>query len=665
MTQTLQTALVVIGESAGGIVASVRAAREGVKTILVSYRQGLGGVMPSLGAIETHYPGNRTPLLQEIRERIITHYRTTYGTDSPQYRACVSLEPNNPMLTYEPHVLSNIFEAMVAEEADLSVIKGYYPLAVQRAGRLIQAVRLTSFDDGEDLSIEAQTFVDATYEGDLVAVTGIPYRLGRESRDDYNEPHAGRLFTRWDFSGTKYPIEASQGKLNILPKWSTLGIMAGSTGVGDERVQAYTYRLCLSNDPDNRIAIDKPDGYDRNRYLAISQSPDEIGITPYALHHRFLNNTLRGMVEQDHIFHGHALPNNKRSWNAGNFPGGNLGYLEGDWETRRHIADNHLRHGLSILYFLQNDETVPEDLQEQARQWGLAKDEFTNNGNVPEHLYVREGRRIMGRTTFTEHDNMLAHGIRRAPIHHDSIAITEFPIDSLACSPERLPGTLCDGQFFLMELSRPGQIPLRILLSPDVDNLLTPVATSSTHVAWGTVRQTPMLIHLSEATGFLVTLAHQQQVTPAVVNISQLQRALVEQGVMLSFFNDFDMATDQTWVKAVQYWGTKGFFSTYDACPNNPLDSSTASVWAETFALLLMNQLDVMTQARKLHATSKQDDAISSSDFIEQLDIACRCHGIHTPDFASVSHQEGDAPLSSGDACLMLYDALDGMEVTQ
>lgn len=657
-----KTDLLVVGESAGGIVASVCAAREGLNVALVTYERNLGGVMPSLGAIETHYPGVRTPMLTEIRDRIIDHYRTTYGEDSPQFKTCVSLESGNPMVTYEPHVLENIFTEMI-NDAGVQVFWRYRPVAVQRCGREIQRVRFQSFEDQSTLEIEASTFIDTTYEGDLMACAGVAFRYGRESRDDYGEPHAGRIFTRWDFSGQKYPLEAAAGKLNIIPKFSTLGIYSGSTGEGDDRVQSYSYRLCITNQPENRhIPADPPPGYRREDYAAITMSPEEIGAQPYALHHRFLNNTLRGMIAQDQLFHGHQLPNGKRSWNATNFPGGNRDYLSADHPTRQQIALKHLHHALGILYFLQHDESVPEDIRASALEWGLAKDEFTSNSLIPPQLYVREGRRMFGRTTFTEFDNMVAPGTRRSPVHSDAIGITEFPIDSLACSTDRMLGTLNDGQFFLMELSRPGQIPWRVMIPEDIDNLLVPVATSTSHVAWGTVRQTPTLIHISESAAIAAVCAKESGSVVGKLDVERLQRALVRRGVMLSFFNDFDMSTDGGWVAAVQYFGTKGFFSDYEAHPEAALDVRTARQWALAIVQMMTNTLDAAQNARFVAGIQPDETTVSTDDLRTMIREAAHQAGI-TVDWP-VSGAEEDT-VSRGDACQLLFDLLGAVDASR
>lgn len=559
--------VIVAGATAPGIVAAVRAAREGLNVALVAAGPNLGGSLPSLGAVETHYRGNRAPLLQEFIDAVEGHYRARYGVDSDPYRACVT----GKMVTFEPHIAEQILERMVAAERTLTVFRGFVLASVEKVGRLVHAV---VFVDGDGLShrLCARAFVEAGYEGDLMALAGATHRVGREARHDYGEPRAGRVFTQW-LTGV-HPRAAAEGRLNLVTAGATTSEpLPGSSGDGDDNIQSYSYRLCLTDDSANRRLLDAPpSGYDRGVYAPLLLTPDEKQDRRLPFHHRFLIYSLRDMAERDHVFHGHALPNRKRSWNATNFTGAGKAYPTGEAAVRRAIAAAHRDHALGLMWFLQNDPEMPADLREMARRWGLARDEFIDNGNIPHQLYVREARRLVGRKVFTEHDALLAPGTERAPVHADSIGITEFSLDSLACTMERLPGTLCDGQLFQMEVSRPGQVPFGVLLPRELDNLLVVTTVSATHVGWGTVRQTPTLMHLAESAAWAVVLAARDGVAPAQVSVERLQRRLVEAGVMITFFNDFDMGTREPWVPAVQYFGTKGEFTSYDARPSGRLD---------------------------------------------------------------------------------------------
>ncbi|WP_081722288.1 FAD-dependent oxidoreductase [Geminisphaera colitermitum] len=299
-------------------------------------------------------------------------------------------------------------------------------------------------------------------------------------------------------------------------------------------------------------------------------------------HHRFLIQTLHEMVENDHVFHGHALPNRKRSWNATNLTGAGKRYAAASPAERRAIECAHATHALGLMWFLQHDPAVPADIRSRALEWGLAGDEFAGTQNLPPQLYVREARRLAGRAVFTEHDALAEPGRERAPVHADSIGITEFSLDSLACTTERLPGTgaLCDGQLFQMENSRPGQVPFGVLLPREIDNLLVVTCVSATHVAWGTIRQTPTLMHLAESAAWALVLARRRGVAPANLDVSEFQRHIVSHGIMISFFNDFDMSCPEPWVPAMQLLGIRGFFPDYDAAPHRVLNEAAAHDWS-------------------------------------------------------------------------------------
>lgn len=232
---------------------------------------------------------------------------------------------------------------------------------------------------------------------------------------------------------------------------------------------------------------------------------------------------------------------------------------------------------------MQNDPSVEPKRQKSWREFGLAKDEFTDNGHRPHEFYVREARRITGRYIFTQHDAMLADGLERAPVHEDSIGVTEWYLDTHACTPRHIEGALEEGKMMLDVETFPGQVPYRAILPQGVDNLLVPVCLSSTHVAWGTIRLEPTWMNLCESAGHAAALAIQIKVTPAGLDPELLLRKLAASHVMLSFFNDVDVSSDDPRVAAAQYFATKGFFADYNARLDEPLKQATAAVWAQKF----------------------------------------------------------------------------------
>ena len=648
---------VVTGGNPGGIAAAVRAAREGNKVLLVTYNQHLGGMMAGgLSYTDTMTMKARTPLLEELVESVRTHYREEYGPDSEQVEYC-----ENGYI-FEPHVVEGIFEDFVTAESSLSVKRGFHPVSVGRTGSTMNAVTFEPFDDEDEaFTASADVFIEATYEGDLMAAAGTDYRVGRESRSEYNEQFAGKLYTQ--ARGDRYypraavgtsedsapadrkgpldvPEEQQQGELDLLPHPAGLTeIYPKSTGAGDDAIQAYNYRLCLSCDPENRRYPEKPPEYDRTEHLEALEVIKEGGLRPYLL--------LR------------YLPNDKADMNSADLAGQNHEYPEASWERREEIAERHRNYALGLLYFLQNDDAVPDDIQAEAREWGLAKDEFTDTDNFPWQFYVREARRLDGRTTFTENDARHAPGLDRAPIQEDAIATAEYPLDSHACHEDRQAGSKPEGFFFASQVTRPSQVPYRSLLPNDLDNLLVPVPLSATHVAFGTIRLEPTWLHIGEAAGVATALALADGTQPADLDWRALQRELLERDVMLSFFNGFDMDTDESWVVPVQYLGTKGYFASYDPRPEEPLGEELGAAWAKRTASLLSGETDAGTEfARTVAACEAADDAepLDRAAFVAQLNRACDGEDVPRP--AMEPDTEDGATLTRGEACELIYDVL-------
>ena len=388
-------------------------------------------------------------------------------------------------------------------------------------------------------------------------------------------------------------------------------IFSESTGEGDGAVQDANFRVCLSSNPGNQIPVEPPDEYDRSEFLPILEDdPEEGPLYPYPIKSGLLNYPLTafpGVI---------PIPGAKCDWNAAAIPGGVDDFPDGDWETRQAIIKRHRDFALGLLFFLQHDDAVPEKIREEALCWALPADEFADNGHFPYEFYLREGRRIIGRYVMRESDACIGAGLDRAPVHGDSVAIAEWLMDSHDCTPERLRGAEGDGFTSLSEYTRPTQIPYRSFLSNEIDNLIVGLAVSATHVAWGTVRVEPCCMHIAETAGRAAAFALESGVAPAEIEIEALQRRLVENRVMLTFFNEFDMATDAPWVPAIQFLGTKGFFSSYNAKPDNSLTEGVGEVWARAFGSLMDGSHDAANCARKVAEAEKgEKTAITAGRF--------------------------------------------------
>jgi len=589
--------VVIVGGTGGGVACAVRAVREGCTVLLVQHNGHIGGMMTNgLMQWDALYGGPRSPLFTELLGNIEDYYVAKFGRDSPVHQTIRYTHEHYPIGWAEPHVAEREFNRLVAAEERITLLLDHYPTAVERDKTLIKSMtlrghrtarptRLGSSSDGsgdlsyKEIAVRGSTFVDATYEGDLFALAKVPYRVGREARDEYDEPHAGKVFVNIDHSSPQSVIREG---LNIRAYGAHQGsVDPDSPFTADGAVQAYNYRFCVTSDPANRIPIEKPASYRRGEYVDYGRK--YIGA------------------------HADRCPNRKSHVNSPILPGENHDYPEADWPSREKIIQRHLEFGLGLMWFLQNDESISPERRKKFCLWGLPKDEYADNGHVPYEMYVREARRIVGRHVFTEHDGVLASDYARTPVHPDSIAVTDWYMDSHACTTDSRPGFKYDGKLILTEESRPSQIPYRSLLPQGVDNLLVPVCLSATHVAWGSIRLEPVYMQTGEAAGFAAALAKQQKTTPAALDSDLLVRTLVGQRQLVSFFNDLKVTDPDPAIPAAQYFGTKGFFSDYNARLDEPLSEAVAQLWAEGLAQLNAGALDPNELAARVQKAEASD----------------------------------------------------------
>jgi hypothetical protein len=597
-SETLRADLCIYGGTPGGIAMAVSAAREGLDVILVNRHGHLGGILSSgLGVWDTLWEGRRSPIYDEVRQAIFDHYRTTYGEDSPQYRNALPGKSGHTNGRFESKVAERVLTELVTREARIHVLHHRIPKAVQREGRLLRSLVLQTQQDEPAETVEAATFADCSYEGDLLPLAGVPYRVGRESRAEFNEPHAGRIFMKpvKDLpSHLRAETVALHESLNLRRFSGYQAILSDPrSGEGDRLVQAFNYRTTLTSDPANRLPVEKPADYD-----------------PEALKKLEFGSLVQ------------PLPNQKIGWNRPQLVGPHQDYTKGDWPTRQRVMDAHWNATLGLLWFLQNDPSVSPERRAFFGRLGLAKDEYTDNGHRPYEFYVREARRLIGRTTFTQHDASLAPGNRRAPVHRDSIAITEWYLDTHACSLDRVDDSLDEGKMMLHAETFPGQIAYDTLLPEDIDNLLVPVCLSCTHVAWGTIRLEPTWMQIGESAGLATALAKAEGVAPARINRERLIRELAGRKTLLAFFNDLDISDDDPRIIAAQYFATRGFFADYDARLNEPLTETLAKTWRQGLAQLQAGTLDVTAQIRSVQEAATPNSPalpISRGDFLLDL----------------------------------------------
>jgi len=527
--------LIVYGGTPSGMAAAIAASRSGKRTLLLEPSSHMGGMMTGgLGRTDIRSLESSGGIFREFAEGIVKHYTEKYGPDSDQAKAC------NRGLWFEPHAAMKVLMEMLERERYLTFRSQAVLEQAETEGTSLRRITIVHRNEGERRVYEAQQFIDATYEGDLAAKAGVPYRTGRESRDEWGEEYAGKLYM--DFHPSK----------EVFP---------GSTGEGDERIQAYNFRLCLTDRPDNRIAFSQPEAYERERYVSLLDDVKE--------------GRVRSIRDVLNIL---PVPNQKTDSNnhhycmcSSDWPEENDDYIEADPEARERIVKRHQGYVEGLLWFLQHDAELPESFREDASRWGHAADEFVGNGHFPPQLYVREARRIEGEYVFTENDARLAPGMARAPLHADSVAIGDYPIDSHATRKREEAGRnlALEGFLALPWLTAVYQIPYGCIVPKRVDRLLVPTAVSATHMGFGTIRMEPVWMQLGYAAGVAAALCIDGGCEPRTLSVDRLQDELLAIGHRITYFHDASAYTvpgvDALAQKGAEYFGAKGWFDGYTA----------------------------------------------------------------------------------------------------
>lgn len=507
--------VVIYGATPGGIAAAIPPARRDPKLriALVTRYQRVGGLMtnglnhPDFRTFEA-----RTGLYRELNQRVEKHFRHTYGKESAQVKESLLGTHAGPELTHQ------ILREMLEEHPGIQILTEHRLKGADIEGRNISAIHLKGPQG--DRTLSAAYFVDATYEGDLMAAAGVEFHVGREASDTYGE--------------------------SLAPK------------AADGQVQGYNFRLTMTDDPKNQAPVPKPPGYDRNDYL---------GLLPL-LREGKLNYIFADPYQNRHggIYKRQTppLPNNKRDINDVSrsivrlsLPNINNGWPEGNEATRQEIFDAHLRHNVGMLYFLQHDEDVPAEFQAEARQWGFCRDELTYNAHLPEQLYIREARRMIGRHVFTQKDVERAPGTghARAIFQPDAIAMGDYGPNCHGTYHEGpLFGGKHTGEFY--QPAAPYQIPYGVLLPKTVDNLAVPVACSSSHVGFCALRLEPIWISLGQAAGEAIALAIPKQKPLPEIAPAEIRARLHETGSATIYTSD--VPEDSPDFAAVQWWGSHG-----------------------------------------------------------------------------------------------------------
>lgn len=518
--------LVIYGGTASGVIAAVQAKKMGKSVVIVGPDKHLGGL--SSGGLGFTDTGNKAViggLARDFYHRIWKRYqqadtwkwqtREQYGNKG-QGTPAIDGEQRT-MWIFEPHVAESVFEDYVREFE----IPVYRDAWLDRASGVKKlAGRITSIAMLDGKTFSGRMFIDATYEGDLMAAAGVDYHVGREANSVYDEHwngvQTGVLHHRHHFgvlpdkiSPYATPGDPASG---VLPRISTNP--PGSYGSADKRIQAYCYRYCVTDHPDNRVPFPKPDGYDPSQY--------ELLLRIFAA----------GWRETFDKFD--PVPNRKTdSNNHGPFSSDNIGmnydYPEASYERRRQILKEHETYQKGWLYFIANDVRVPHDVQEAMRRWGLPKDEFKDNGGWPHQIYVREARRMIGGYVMTEND------LTKKRPTPEPVGMGSYTIDSHNVQRYITPEGHVQNEGDIGVPIRPYEIAFGSLVpkAGQVDNLLVPVCVSSSHIAFGSIRMEPVFMILGQSAATAAALAIDSGSKVQDVPYATLRRRLVADGQVL------------------------------------------------------------------------------------------------------------------------------------
>jgi hypothetical protein len=524
--QTHKADVIVYGGTSAAVTTAVQVHRMGQSVIIVSPDKHLGGMSASgLGFTDT---GNKEViggLAREFYQLIYQHYQkpeswrwqkqSEYG-NTGQGNPAIDGEKRT-MWIFDPHVAEEAFETLINQN-NITVYRDEW---LDRENGVIKK-------DEKNISIrtlngkdfKGQVFVDATYEGDLMASSGVSYTVGREDNNLYNETwngvqagvfHHGHYF-KDKIDPYKIPGDPSSG---LLPRISAE--KPGENGTGDTKIQAYCFRLCLTQHPENRVPIIKPVGYDSTQYELLARL---------------------SATRWDEFFGKYdPIPNLKTDVNNhGPFSFDNIGmnwdHPEASYERRKEIINEHISYQKGLLYFMATDLRLPAWVRETMNKWGFAKDEFADNGNWPYNIYIREARRMIGEYIMTENDVLCKRPVQK------SVGMGSYTMDSHNVQRYVTPEGYVQNEGDIgVAAPKPYQIDLGSIMpnKKECSNLLVPVCVSCTHIAFGSIRMEPVFMILGQSAGTVASLAVKSKKNVHDLTYYEIKNRLITDGQVLEY----------------------------------------------------------------------------------------------------------------------------------
>lgn len=490
--------------------AAVSGARQGLKTALIHPGSHVGGMVSGgLSGTDVGKAEVIGGLSLEFYWRAGRHYELNRHLQE------IAWMP-------EPKVAEAILRSLLTESG-VHLLERHR--LQEKIGVVKEGARLAEIVMENGARFRARVFVDASYEGDLMAQAKVRYTFGRESARQYGESLAGvRAHTPSHQFAVDIPARDEKGQL--LPEISAAP--RGEPGSADRLIQAYNFRVIATNVPENRLPWARPAGYDPHRYELLARYLT--AMTPYMGRPLTFNEVSLLRV----IPNGKVDLNNRGGFST-DYIGKNYEYPDGSYSVRERIWKDHIGYQQGFYYFLANDPRVPKSLQEEVLQYGLAKDEFTDTGHWPHQLYIREARRMVGPFVATQKD------LQTDRIKQDVIGMGSYASDSHNLQRFVNEKGFVENEGDVQVPVLPYQIPYRLLLpaKAEAENLLVPVCFSASHIAYSSLRMEPQYMILGHAAGVAASLAIRDQRAVQEINLSDLQKKLIEEGAVFEYGKEY------------------------------------------------------------------------------------------------------------------------------
>ncbi|HEV7378553.1 MAG TPA: FAD-dependent oxidoreductase [Dyadobacter sp.] len=511
--------VIVYGGTSAAITAAVQVVKQGKTVLVVSPDKHLGGLSSGgLGFTDTGDKSVIGGLAREFYHRIYMHYdkpeawewqkKEDYGNKGQGTPAMDGAD--RTMWIFEPKVAEKVFEDFVKEN-NLKIYRDEW--LDREKGVEKKDGRIVSIKTLSGKTFKGKMFIDATYEGDLMASAGVKYHVGREANSVYDEEWNGiqagvfqhKHYFQKDIS--PYKIEGDP-KSGLLPYVTDEKI--GKNGEGDDKIQAYCFRMCLSSNPDNRIPFAKPEGYDRAKYELLAR-----------VYKAGWNETFQ---KYDPIPNKKTDTNNHGPFST-DFIGANYDYPEASYERRKEIIREHELYQKGLMYYWANDEAVPADVRAEMNKWGLPKDEFKDNGGWPHQLYIREARRMIGQEVMTENETLGKKAVNQ------SVGMGSYSLD--AHNAQRYvkdDGFVQNEGDIGVHPKKPYGVSYGSIIpkKEDCENLFVPVCLSSSHIAFGSIRMEPVFMILGQSAASAAILAIDNKQSVQDIDFKALETQLLK-----------------------------------------------------------------------------------------------------------------------------------------